>query len=61
MPKIVNVVVDNMQKMIYLLKKPHLGAVVAAHLGYEGFIQGSLFARICVEAKALKGVPPFFG
>ena len=54
MPRIVNVVDDSMQKMSYLLRKPHLGAVEAAYLGYEGFIQGSLFARICVEGAALK-------
>ena len=43
-----------MQKMSYLLQKPPLGAVEAAFLGYEGFLQGCLFARICAEAEALR-------
>ena len=43
MPIMVNVLDDGLQKMSHLLRKPHLGAVEAAFLGSEGFIQGSLF------------------
>ena len=55
MPKNVDVTKDKMQEVAYLLRKRHLGAVETAWLDFsKGFIQGALFARICVEAEALQ-------
>ena len=55
MPQGVNVLTDSMQVMLYLLRKRHLGAGKTAWLkASEGLIQGAPFARICVEAEALK-------
>ena len=54
-PKIVNILGDNMPKMSYLLGKPDLGAVETVALGWGGgFLQGMLFTRICDEAEALQ-------
>ena len=55
MPKEVYVWDTHMQDILYPLRKHHLGDVEIVWLkASEGFVQGAPFARISVEAAALR-------